>query len=217
MATGNVLVKIGRETKRIRKAHPGMSFRAAQKKATSAYHHGTLGGTKKRRAKRAKPHKKKHTAKRKSAPKRKSRKRMTRTVVVVAGTHPKRKRRRSRPRYKVSHKVRRVRGTGGGGIKTKDLLLFGGIAIGGYLLYKSMNKATSTITPVTGAPPLVLTSNQQRNDQSQQIIAWATAGGMALDAITRLIQSLNTKSDSQVSSISASIANGSGVPGWALI
>lgn len=213
---GNALAKISRETKRIRKAHPGMSFRSAQKKATSNYHSGAIGAKKKRHTKKS------HAKKRTHKPRRKvhKRKRSTRTVVVVSGMHPvgrtraraHKKRKRSRPKYKVSHRVRRVGAAGG--IKTNDILLIGGLGLAAYLL---LRPKSNTTTPVAGAPPLTLTTNQARNTQAQQIIAWATAGGLAINAIANLINSLNTKSDAQVSAIHDSIAGGSGVPDWALI
>lgn len=213
---GNALVKISRETKRLRKKHPGMSFKSAQKKAASNYRSGKMGAPKKSHPKK---HKRKHKARKRSH----KRKRSTRTVVVVSGTHAfakakvgtRRRRKRSRPRYKVTHKVRRVSGSGGG-MKTKDLLLVGALAVGGVLLYKAINKPSQT-TPVQGAPPLNLTGNTSRDSQASQIIAWATAGGMALNAIANLITSLNNKSDAQVSAIHSSIAGGDGVPDWALI
>ena len=48
MAT-SAIEKIGRRTKAIRKLHPKLSFRAAQKKASAEYRAGKLGGVKKKR------------------------------------------------------------------------------------------------------------------------------------------------------------------------
>lgn len=215
---GNALAVIRKETERLQKAHPRMSFRAAQKKAGKNYRSGAVRAKKKH-------HKKAHTKKRvrKHSSRKRARKRSTRTVVVVSGTHAiarakvTRKRRKRRATYKVTHRVRRVSGTGRG-ISTTNMLLFGGLLIGAYLLLKPKSSGSVQLpgTP-PAAPPLQLTGNTTRDTQAQQIIAWATAGGMAVDAVIKLINTLNTKPDTQVSAVYDSINTGGGVPGWALI
>lgn len=202
----NALMKITREAKHIRKKHPGKSWKSAVKEASRKYNSGTISGPKK-------SHPKKKKRKEKAKPKRNR----TRTVVVVSGTvRHKRKphRKRKRSKYKVTHSVRRVSGSGGG-IKPKDLLLIGGIGLAAWLLMKPKTSTTTNVP--AGSPPLQLTANPTRDNQAQQILAWATAGGIALNAITDLIKSLNTKSDAQVSAIYQSIDSGSGVPEWAFI
>ena len=57
----SAIEKIGKRTKQLRKLHPSLSFRAAQKKASAYYRAGKLGRVKKKAAP-----KKKHTKKRKA-------------------------------------------------------------------------------------------------------------------------------------------------------
>lgn len=223
----NAIAKISKEAKRIKRMHPHKydsrknSWSAYIAEASLRYNRGSIG--------KAKPKKKKATKKRAVAKKHRPRKkrvvrkrvhvkkvsRPRKRIAAVSGV--KTRRRRSRPRYKVTHKVRRVGASGGGGMSTNTLLMLGGLAIGAYFLLRPKSATTATVTQVPGAPPLQLTTNQQRNNQAAEIIAWATAGGMAIDAVIKLINSLNTKSDAQVSQVYGSIAGGDGVPEWALI
>jgi hypothetical protein len=53
-----------------------------------------------------------------------------------------------------------------------------------------------------------------RDSQAQKIIAWATAGGLAIDAIAKLIQSLNQSSDTTINQLSDNIDTGAGVPDY---
>lgn len=215
---GNAVIKIVREAKRIRKAHPRKyakrknSWLAYMQEASNRYNRGAIG----------KPKKKSAAKKRRRVPKKrvgkKAKHRRVATVHSVSGVRRKRAApRRKRASYRVTHTVRRVGRTGGSDMK--NLLMIGALGLGAYLLFKGSKTTTQTAanSVYPSAPPLNLTGNTSRDSQAQNIIAWATAGGMAVDSIIKLINSLNNKSDAQVSEIHNDINSGAGVPDWAFI
>lgn len=114
---------------------------------------------------------------------------------VMAG---KRKRSRPRKRRVVMAGTRRRRSVGKSG-GNKMLL---GLAIGAATIYFLTKKP---ITPTYGTgyqlPPLTNTQNVTRNSQASNIVQYAVAGGLAIDAIIRLIDKLNTSSDQEVNNI----------------
>lgn len=90
-------------------------------------------------------------------------------------------------------------------------LLLGAAGVGLlFLLFKNRNTTPANYPPVNYA----YTGNQTRDTQAQKIIAWATAGGLAIEAITKLIQSLNQSSDSQIQQYSDNIDVGAPVPDY---
>lgn len=113
----------------------------------------------------------------------------------------KRKVRRKRRRVVMAGRTRRRRvgsnGNGGGGMKW---LLPAAIGVGALYL---LSKKNSPASPggVYQLPPLTNTQNQVRNSQSQDLVNYAVAGGLAIDAIMKLIDKLNTSSDQQVQNI----------------
>ena len=206
----NALIVIGREAKRIRKLHPRKhrKWTGYMQEASKKYNAGKIG-------KRRKAAKKKKTATRHKANKRKVARR-----VGTMGAVRKRKKRtvhHAAPRKRRRKAHRKVSGTGkrrrssGSGISTNKILLLGGLALGAYLLLKPKD----TQHTVPGAPPLVTTTNPVRNTQANEIVAYAAAGGLALDAIIRLIESLNKKEDSEIQDVyNYTDANGD-IPPWA--
>lgn len=153
---------------------------------------------------------KRKTAKRKPA---KRKKRSGRRVVkqverrsverVLSGKRKRKKapgtRRKRKARRVVmagSSRRRRVGGNGGG---MKWLVP---VAIGAGLLYL-LTKKNSPATPggVYQLPPLTTTQNQVRNNQSQDLLNYAVAGGLAIETILKLIDKLNTSNDQQVQNI----------------
>ena len=68
----SAIEKIGKRTKQIREAHPGISFRSAQQKASAEYRAGKLGAVRKKSAPKKKAAKKK-AAKKKSLKRSRSR------------------------------------------------------------------------------------------------------------------------------------------------
>lgn len=113
---------------------------------------------------------------------------------VMAG---KRRRRRKR---KVVMAGRRRRGRSVGKIGSTGLLI--GLGVGALALYLLTKKTTPTNGSGTYTlPPLTQTNNLTRNNQSSDLINYAIAGGLAIDAIIKLIDRLNTSSDQEVTDI----------------
>lgn len=197
----NALVKINKEAKRLKKLHPNKhrNYAGFRKEATAKYHAGTIGKRKKSKPKKHKAvHRKKrtHTKKMGSVGKVKHRKKTTH------------RRKGHRSGRKVGT-VKRRSSNGGGGISTNKILLLGGLALGAYLLLKP--KDTAPKLPA-GAPPLVTTTNPVRNTQANDILTYAAAGGLAIDAIIKLITALNSSSDNDVKDIYDNIQSGGGIP-----
>jgi hypothetical protein len=202
MAKANPLKKITAEAKRIRKQKPKTTWKSAVKQAGAKYRSGKIRAPKKKvgkvGAKRAKPRKK--AAKRKSS----ARKKPVTTMVVRERVVRARRVGRSAP-----VKRHRMAGSGGKG-GMKNLLTIGLLVLGGFLLWKALKKPATTLPP--GTPPLYQTSNQLRNDQSNQILQYALAAGLTLDAITKLIQNLNSSRDSDVETIYDELDRGGELP-----
>lgn len=87
-----------------------------------------------------------------------------------------------------------------GGIGSTGLLV--GLGVGALAIYLLTKKSAPT-APLLPAqlPPIAQTSNYNRNQQSQDLVNYALAAGIGIDAITNLINSLNKSSDTQVSNI----------------
>lgn len=118
---------------------------------------------------------------------------------VMTGKRKKRTGTRRRRRVVMAGTRRRRVGNGNGGGGMKWLVP---VAIGAGLLYL-FTKKNSPAPPggVYQLPPLTTTQNQVRNTQSQDLINYAVAGGLALDAILKLIDKLNSSDDQQVQNI----------------
>jgi len=87
-----------------------------------------------------------------------------------------------------------------------------------YMLFK--NNSNTPIYPQgypSGYPTYQATGNQYRDQNAQKIIAYATAGGLAIDAIARLIESLTNKSDTQLKQITDTIDTTGTVPEYAWV
>lgn len=194
----SVLTKIVHKAKALRRAHPHKHdkkkhpWRAYMKEASEKVKKGSHSGKpRKKRKKRAvsKARKVGKVKRHRAAPK-------TRTVTKY------------KVRHVVRHKVVRVgRASGGGGMKNiMPIVALGAVAVAAYLLLKPK-------TPTYGQyPPLNMTGNTYRDTTAQNILAYATAAGLAADAVSKLINSLNNASDSQVNQIQNSIESGQGVP-----
>lgn len=200
----NALVVIGKEAKRIKKLHPHKhrKWKGYIQEASAKYRGGKIGKHK------AKPKRKPVRHKRKKAVHHKKAVSVVRhrkkTVHVVH--HKKRHHRKTHRKVGATRSRRR---SGNRGISTTKLLLLGGLAIGAYLLLKPKSK---TVVMPAGAPPLVTTANPVRNNQAAEIVAYATAGGLAIDAIIKLIQSLNSSPDTDVQAVYDNINSGGGIP-----
>ncbi len=158
---------------------------------------------KKRKVARRRP-RRKVSAKPAATPRRKKRKSGRRVVKQVERRSVervmtgRRKRRRSTPRKRSvrmagTRRRRSVGKSGGNGMLIA-------LAIGAGALYLMSRNSTPTYPSGNYAtlPPLTQTSNYTRNTQSQDIVNYALAAGLAIDAITKLIDKLNTSSDQEV-------------------
>lgn len=193
-AQGNVFKRAKSE----RKKHPRkfktwaeyVVFAAKKVKAPARKKRKVTGKNKTARKKvsRKKP------AKRKArAPKRKT---TVATVKSVTRTVGSKKRRRAKPRAPKSRR-RSVSGKGHSG-----LLIGLAVAAGAYFLLSGMGKTSAPTTPYAGQyGTLNNTVNPVRNTQSQDIINYAIAAGLAADTIADLIDRFNSSSDDEIKQV----------------
>lgn len=164
--------------------------RKARKKVS-----GTRRKPAKRKAVKRKAVKRKPAKRKKRSPGRKLVKQVERSSVerVMAG---RRRRKRAPARKRRVVMAGRRRSVSGKGSGSKLLI---GLAIGAAAIYFLTKKTTSSTYPTNyQLPPLTQTGNYTRNTQSQDIVNYALAAGLAIDAITKLIDKLNTSSDQEV-------------------
>lgn len=206
----SALTAIVKEAKHLRRKYPNR-FKKLRKKdqwskgyikqASAIYakkQHGKspVGKKKKRKAvgaKRSTPVKRKKPSKARRLVKQVTKRSVER---VVAGRRP---RRRSHTRRKVrmagaAPRRRTVGKTGGSG-----LLI--GLAVGAAALYFLTKGSSSSTTASSILPPITSTGNYTRDTQSQQIVNYALAAGLTINAITNLIHSLNSSSDNTVNNV----------------
>lgn len=195
-----VLKKIHARAKQLRKRHPGKKWSGLILEASRDYRAGKLG--------RKKKYKVYHRVKkvgRKRRSKRKAHVGTTRTIV--RHTKPKVV---TRTRTRTIYKTRRVYGK-----KTNVGLIVGigaAVLIGGYMLLKPKTSAPTGYVSVPGSTSsLAVTGNVARDTAAQQLVAYAQAANMGAQALTTLIQTINSLGDSQVISTAAQVnAGGSG-------
>ncbi len=184
----------------------GKKRKPAKKKKATRHHKRKVSAhrpAKVGRVKRKGPGKRKRHVKRKTG----TRKRATRK----RSTHKRRK------VGSTGNGNRRSSNGGGGGSSLSSLmpvLLIGGLALIAFKMFGDKGNQQTQLPP--GTPPLQLTTNPTRNTQAQNIVAYAMAGGLAVDAIIKLIQALNEKPDSEVSNIYDNINSTGGIPGYLL-
>lgn len=199
----NALSTIRKRINAIRKRHPKKSFKSAQAQAGREYRQGKL--KKRRKA----THKRKPRARRKVSGVSVARENVARTRARV-GSHKRKHRRRRASRKVAPRRRRRVGATGGDAMKVLlPVALVGGLGLLAYAVFKGHS---TTTPPPTSPSGIVQTGNSYRDSQAQKILAYATAAGLAADAIAKLIQALNNSDDSTVTQVSDSIDSGSGIP-----
>ena len=190
---GSALAKITREAKRLKKLHPNKhrQWKGYQKEAAAKYKKGTIkssSGRKKTVRKKRRAKVGQHKAVGKVARAKKRKRPVVRQVVRYS----------KRTSVGKRSPVRSHRMAGSSGKSVLPLVIVGGIAIlAGLYLF---NKQKTPQLPA-GSPPLVQTSNQLRNDKANAIVQYAMAGSLAIDAIIKLVESLNKKSDSEVDNL----------------
>lgn len=181
MSAGSALKKIAARAKALKKKHPGKKYKTLQKQAGAEYRAGKLKA--KRKPAKRKPARKK-TAKRKTH-RRKVGKPAT-VVYSLGKLFKKRKRRRATPK----RTQKRRRSVSGSGSSLMPILLVGGLGILAYMMLKPT------------VPALYQSTNPTRNANANNIVAYATAAGLGVSAITQLINALNNMSDDDVNKAS---------------
>jgi hypothetical protein len=205
----SVLKKITAEAKRIRKAHPRTAWKSAVKQAGAKYRNGTIGKVSRKTVGKKKVGGKKRVGAAKLLERRETSRTKARVYRVVrskAGRFKGTKRIAGVKRVKRVR--RRVAGKGGG---LMIPLLIGAAVVGAAILFTRESGSNQNQLP-PGAPPLANTNNPVRNQQANNIVSYAMAGGLAIDAIIRLIQALNQKNDADISNIYDTLDSGGGLP-----
>ncbi len=205
MAKANPLKKITAEAKRIRKRKPKTTWKSAVKQAGAKYRSGKIRAPKRKKV-AAVGRVRKKAAKRKKTSSQK-RKRPVTAVTVRKTSTTVRARRVGRSAPVKRH---RMAGSGGRDKTMKTLLTVGLLAGAAFLIWKAMKPTQPQLPP--GTPPLVQSANPVRNTQSSQIVQYAIAAGLTIDAITRLIQNLNVQRDTDVSEIYDELDRGGELP-----
>jgi hypothetical protein len=216
MAKSTALSKIIKEAKRIRNAHPNKYkgkknpwANGYMEEASKKYNSGKLSGARKKKPAKASK-KRKAPAKRKVA----SRKVATRKPTKKRAANKTRKRGRRRVGTKKPVKVTTsrsvVRTVGSrrrsvGKSNTTNLLIIGGLALGAWYLFGRR----TTVATVPNTSSLITTSNVTRNSQSQDLVNYAIAAGLATNAILAIIDKINSSDDSTVSAIYNDVNSGS--------
>ena len=114
------------------------------------------------------------------------------------------KRKRKTIAKKATARRRRMGGVGSSNLL--PVIALGGLALAAYAIFHKQQQVPQY--PVQYQP----TGDVYRDQTASKIISYATAAGLAIDSITKLIQSLNTSSTSDLQAISTSIDSGQGIP-----
>lgn len=175
----NALKKIVARVKVLRKKHPNAKYKTLQKQAGREFKAGKLKA-------RRKPAAKKVTRKRTV-----KRKRISSVGAVASRVAAVRKRKAPRKRAATKKKTspRRRARVSGSGKSIMPALLLGGLGLAAVYMLTRRNQQPTTYVP---------TGNYTRDNAASNILAYATAAGLTIAAITKLIQALNSSSDSQV-------------------
>jgi hypothetical protein len=148
-------------------------------------------------ARKRKPAKKRTaTRKRKPAKGRQLIKQVERSSVerVMAGRRRRKSTRTRRPVRMAGRRRQSVGAFGGSG-----LLI--GLGIGALAIWALTKNSTTPRTGTYTLPPIATTNNYTRNTQANDLVQYAIAGGLAIDAIIKLIDRLNSSSDQEVHNI----------------
>lgn len=181
----NALKKINERVKQLQKKHPNAKRKTLQKQAGREWKSGKLKARKKAAPKRVKSVRRKTVAKKRAAVRKRPIKRAARRVRTRTITKTVYKVRRvkikSKPRRRVGSRTM-------GGKSLMPIVAIAALGVGAYLLL------SKPATP----PSYIQTGNYQRDNAASNILAYATAAGLAASAIAKLIDSLNNSSDSTV-------------------
>ena len=186
----SALKKIVARVKQLRKKHPNAKYRSLQKQAGKEFKAGKLKAKRKPAKKRVLKAKKRvlhgATRRRKVQRKTKSAKVRTRTITVVKVR-----------RIRVKAKPRKRGRVGSTSSKSMLPLILGVAAVGG-LAYMLLKKP---------AVQYQQTGNVIRDNSANNVLSWATAAGLGISAISKLIDALNNSTNSQVTNAASNPAN----------
>ncbi len=205
MAAGTALKKITARVKTLRKKHPKAKYKRLQQQAGKEYKAGKLKNkTARKKVSGVKRKSAKKVVRRKAARKRTPKvKVITRSIIV--GTVKHKRRRKAAPKRKA---VRR-RKVGGMGSNTLPIIL--GIGALAAVAYFALKPATP-IAQMAYNP----TGNQTTDNKAAEIMAWASAAGLGITAITALVNALNAgKVDQAYTGLQTSGDPFKGIAGYA--
>ncbi len=184
----NALKKISQRTKQLQKRNPKKKYRTLQRQAAKEYKAGKLKTPKRKPAK-------KKPVKRKAAKKIAPRKKVVRRKRAIVKTTKRRVVRAKRVKVKAYKATRYKRVSGMG--KMMPLLAVAALGVGAYLLLKRP-------APVASNYGYMPTGNPTRDANANAVLTWATAASLGAAAISKILQALNSKSDTQVQSAAQS-------------
>lgn len=201
------LKKVRARAKQLKKSRPGASYRNLLKQAGREYRAGKL---KTRSASKRRMRKVGSTLLLERGDTKK--KKPSRVYKVMRSSKGKFKGTRRVGSAKVKYKTRIIRQTkyrrvGAAGSGTANIVLLVALAAGAFLIYKLV---AGQRTPLQ--TQYIPTGNYQRDTSAQSILAWAAAAGLTINAISKLIEALNTRSDSDIISAANSVESGTGLP-----
>lgn len=200
MAAGTALKKITARVKVLRKKHPKAKYKSLQQQAGKEFKAGKL------KTKKVSGVKRKAAPKRKAVRRKAARKRATKVRVItrtIAVGTVRRKRRKAAPKRKAARR-RRI---GNSGSNMLPIIL--GVGALGLLAYMAL-KPSQTTAQLAYQP----TGSYDRDNKASEILAWATAAGLGISAITNLINALNTGSDAKVTAIYNQAKEDPNNPSW---
>lgn len=200
------LKKITTRAKAIRRAHPGKAWKTAVKEAGREYRSGKIK-TKKRPVKRVIHKRAKRARRRALGAIRPNTGALTVREIVTAsrarvGSHRRKpKRRRARATRRASPPRRRRIGQRSSNSALMPVLLTVGAGLLAYVIFKRQSPPPAG----TNQQGLVSTGNAYRDSRAAEILAWATAGGLAIDAISKLIAALNSSDQRTIDDVKNTI------------
>lgn len=202
----SVLQKISAEARKIKRKHPHKYDKLKNSWAKGYIPEAARRVKAGRKTKRKKVGAVKKATRKRAAPKRVARKRLPRKknkglqVVRVVQTKTA-ERRVGRRRVSKRRVGNNGGGNGGGGGRSNTGLMLGiGIAALGVILLTRRQQPTYP-AGYQNLPPVQQTGNLTRDTQARNIIQYAMAAGLAITAISNLIDRLNRSDDQQVSNI----------------
>lgn len=179
MKGSTALKKIQTRAKALKKKHPKANYRNLLKQAGKEFKAGKLKKRKVSGVKKATPVKRKKRAAKKSP------KVQIVTRVVKVGSVKRRTRRRA------PKKITRRRRVGNSGKSMLPIIL--GVAALGTIAYLALRPATPAYTAAYQP-----TGNSVTDSKAGEIMAWASAAGVGITAISALINALNAGKTSQI-------------------